>query len=47
MDGSASEQGSGTGIILEGQEGEKISYAIRLEFTATNNQAEYEALIAG
>ena len=32
---------------MEGPEGEKISYAIRLEFAATNNQAEYEAIIAG
>ena len=28
-------------------EGEEISYAVGLEFTATNNRAEYEALIAG
>ena len=28
-------------------EGEEISYTVRLKFTATNNQAEYEALIAG
>ena len=26
---------------------EEISYAVRLKFTATNNQAEYETLIAG
>ena len=32
---------------MEGSEGEEISYAVRLEFTATNNQTEYEALIAG
>ncbi|KAH9684964.1 Ribonuclease H [Citrus sinensis] len=47
VDGSLGEQGSGVGIVLEGPEGEKISYAVKLEFTATNNQAEYEALIAG
>ena len=37
----------GAGIVLEGPKGEEISYAVRLEFTATNNQAEYEALITG
>ena len=34
-------------IVLEGPEGEEISYAVRLEFAATNNQTEYEALITG
>ena len=47
VDGSSGEQGSGAGIVLEGPEGEVISYAVKLEFAATNNQAEYEALIAG
>ncbi|KAH9729832.1 Ribonuclease H [Citrus sinensis] len=47
VDGSSGEQGSGAGIVLEGPEGEEISYAVKLEFAATNNQAEYEALIAG
>ena len=47
VDGSSREQGSGAGIVLEGPEGEEICYAVKLEFTATNNQAEYEALIAG
>ncbi|XP_052292047.1 uncharacterized protein LOC127900835 [Citrus sinensis] len=47
VDGSSREQGSGAGIVLEGPEGEEISYAVKLEFAATNNQAEYEALIAG
>ena len=46
MDGSLGEQGAGVEIVLEGPEDEEISYAVRLEFTATNNQAEYEALIA-
>ena len=32
---------------MEGSEGEEISYAVKLEFAATNNQVEYEALIAG
>ncbi|XP_024038334.1 uncharacterized protein LOC112097367 [Citrus clementina] len=47
VDGSSGERGSRAGIVLEGPEGEEISYAVKLEFAATNNQAEYEALIAG
>ena len=27
--------------------GEKVCYALRLQFPASNNEAEYEALIAG
>ena len=47
VDGSSGEHGSGVRIVLEGLEGEEISYAIKLEFATTNNQVEYEALIAG
>ena len=43
VDGSSEEQGSGAEIVLKGPKGEKISYAVKLEFTATNNQAEYKA----
>ena len=41
VDGSSGEQESGAGIVLEGPEGEDISYVVKFEFTATNNQAEY------
>ena len=47
VDGSSGEQGSGAVIVLEGPEGEEISYAVILEFTITNKQTEYETLIAG
>ena len=47
VDGSSGEQGARAGIVLEGLERDEISYTVRLEFTATNNQAEYETLIAG
>ncbi|GJW46977.1 reverse transcriptase domain-containing protein [Tanacetum coccineum] len=39
--------GSGAGLILTNPEGMEFTYALRFEFTATNNEAEYEALIAG
>ena len=47
MDGSLGEQGAGVGVVFESLDMEEVSYFLRLEFKATNNQAEYEALIAG
>ncbi|GJT92814.1 reverse transcriptase domain-containing protein [Tanacetum coccineum] len=46
-DGSSCLEGSGAGLILTSPEGEEITYALRFEFDASNNEAEYEALIAG
>nr|GFC85441.1 reverse transcriptase domain-containing protein [Tanacetum cinerariifolium] len=37
---------SDTGLILISPEGAKFTYAPRFQFTASNNEAEYEALIA-
>ncbi|GKA77232.1 reverse transcriptase domain-containing protein [Tanacetum coccineum] len=39
--------GSGAGPHPTTQEEKEFTYALRFEFTATNNEAEYEALIAG
>ena len=47
VDGSSNQQGSGAGIILEGPNGVLIEQGLRFAFKASNNQAEYEALIAG
>ncbi|XP_021602516.1 uncharacterized protein LOC110607641 [Manihot esculenta] len=47
VDGASSARGSGARIILKGLEGFKICYALRLEFNASNNVAEYEVLING
>ncbi|XP_027063199.2 uncharacterized protein [Coffea arabica] len=47
VDGSSNGDGSGAGLLLEGPQGEVCSYALRFGFSATNNEAEYEALIAG
>ncbi|GKA15944.1 reverse transcriptase domain-containing protein [Tanacetum coccineum] len=46
-DGAASSKGSGAGLILTGPSGVEYAYALRLAFTSTNNEAEYEALLAG
>ncbi|KAM6555169.1 hypothetical protein CsatB_015931 [Cannabis sativa] len=47
VDGSSTDQSSGAGITLTTPEGQRIHTAIRFGFPASNNEAEYEALIAG
>nr|GEU74807.1 reverse transcriptase domain-containing protein [Tanacetum cinerariifolium] len=39
--------GSGAGLIITNPEGVEFTYALRFRFDATNNEAEYEDLIAG
>ncbi|KAI3723439.1 hypothetical protein L2E82_35012 [Cichorium intybus] len=46
-DGAASKEGSGAGLVLTTLESEEITYALRFDFQTTNNEAEYEALLAG
>ncbi|GJR55097.1 reverse transcriptase domain-containing protein [Tanacetum coccineum] len=46
-DGSSCTDGSGAGLILTTPIGMEFTYALRFRFDATNNEAEYEALIAG
>ncbi|GKB25566.1 reverse transcriptase domain-containing protein [Tanacetum coccineum] len=46
-DGSSCTDGSRAKLILTNPEGMKFTYALRFRFDATNNEAEYEALIAG
>ena len=47
VDGSSNIRGSGLGVVLQSPQGGKMVYSIRCEFKTTNNEAEYEALIAG
>ena len=47
VDGAANAQGSGAGLILTSPDGIDIEYALRFGFRASNNKAEYEAVIAG
>jgi len=47
VDGSLNQQGSEAGVILEGSDGLLIEQALHFAFKASNNQAKYEALIAG
>ena len=47
VDGAANAQGSRVGLILTSPEGINIEYALSFGFQASNNEAEYEAIIAG
>ncbi|XP_073061728.1 uncharacterized protein [Primulina eburnea] len=47
VDGSSTSGGSGAGVLLESPQGDQFQYTIRFRFPATNNEAEYEALIIG
>ncbi|GFZ00843.1 hypothetical protein Acr_14g0004780 [Actinidia rufa] len=47
VDGSSNQNGCGAGLVIRAPSGEQMEYAIRMGFKATNNEAEYEALLAG
>ena len=39
--------GLGAGVVLTSPKGDKIKYVLQVHFAASNNVAEYEALIHG
>lgn len=45
VDGAANHKGSGIGIVLVSPEKITIKKSLRLGFSATNHEAEYEALL--
>ena len=47
VDGASNEKGSGVGLVLMSPEKVVIEKSLRLDFSATNNEAEYEALLKG
>ncbi|XP_077226309.1 uncharacterized protein LOC143859514 [Tasmannia lanceolata] len=47
VDGSSNKAGCGAGLVLTGPDGFAVDYALRFGFRASNNEAEYEALLAG
>ncbi|WVZ07299.1 hypothetical protein V8G54_020645 [Vigna mungo] len=47
VDGSSNKRGGGAGIVLEGPNEVVIEQTLIVKFKVSNNQAEYEALIAG
>ena len=46
-DRSSNRRAGGAGVVIQTLEGYKIKCMIRLDFPTTNNEAEYEALVAG
>ncbi|XP_076902361.1 uncharacterized protein LOC143556772 [Bidens hawaiensis] len=46
-DGASSNEGSGAGLRWVNPESHEFTYAIKLDFKSTNNEAEYEAFLAG
>ncbi|GKV27692.1 hypothetical protein SLEP1_g36830 [Rubroshorea leprosula] len=47
VDGSSNNKGSGAGAVLTGPDGFRSEHALKFNFQATNNVAEYEALLLG
>jgi hypothetical protein len=47
FDGSARNKKAGAGVVLIDPSGEHLEYMVLFDFEATNNMAEYEALIFG
>jgi hypothetical protein len=47
FDGSVMKTGAGAGLVFISPLGEHMRYAVRLHFPASNNMAEYEALLCG
>ena len=47
VDGVANQRGSGVGLVLITPKRATIEKSLRLGFSATNNEAEYEALLQG
>ena len=47
VDGVANQRGSGVGLVLVSPENITIEKSLRLSFSATNNEIEYEALLMG
>ena len=47
VDGSSNQKGSGVGLVLMSPKKVAIEKSLRLNFSTTNNEAEYEALLVG
>ena len=47
VDGASNQKGSGVGLVLMSPEKVVIKKSLRLNFPATNNEAEYETLLEG
>jgi ribonuclease HI len=47
FDGALNLKGAGVGVLLIPPQGEQLKYVLQIHYKASNNGAEYEALIHG
>ena len=47
FDGSKVKEGLGAGIVLTSPKRDQLKYVLQIHFAASNNVAEYEALVHG
>jgi YD repeat-containing protein len=47
FDGSLNLEGAGAGVLFISPQGEQLKYVLQIHYKASNNGAEYEALIHG
>jgi ribonuclease HI/probable phosphoglycerate mutase len=47
FDGALNLEGAGAGVLLISPQGEQLKYVLQIHYKASNNGAEYEALIHG
>jgi ribonuclease HI len=45
FDGALNLEGVGAGVLLISPQGEQLKYVLQIHYKASNNGAEYEALI--
>ena len=45
IDELSTKTAGGVGVILKSLEGDVLKHAVHLQYTTTNNEAEYEALL--
>jgi ribonuclease HI len=47
IEGALNLEGAGTGVLLTSPQGEQLKYVLQIHYKASNNGAEYKALIHG
>ena len=45
VDGSSTQLAGGIGVVLQSLEGDRLKHKVHLQYQATNNEVEYEALL--
>ena len=47
LDGLSTLHTGGIWVVLQSSEGDELKYKVRLQYLATNNEVEYDALLKG